>query len=255
MNWDNFRWWTRRLKYISQTNAPDRLVNVTCFFGIVSFLLLMCLVTSVLLPVTFIDQLWWWCLPLSASVCLCACVWAAARLPPAFSLIPLRFLQLVLGQLAAFILPSLITRLPPSCGASLHLHLMPSSAQPTSSSPAPPSMYTFWCCSKTRRWDESLCLFGSVSALYSAFNCWILAVTCLLLLRNSYRVCFCKIASLGERHPLDLATRPSRHALTALLMLLRYATAHQTFCVSATLPTAPPIHFHVPKPGKHRQTS
>lgn len=80
-------------------------------------------------------------------------------------------------------------------------------------------------------------------------------VTCLLLLRNSYRVCFCKIASLWEEHPLDLATRPSRHALTALLMLLRYATAHQTFCVSATLPTEPPIHFHVPKPGKHRQTS
>lgn len=162
MTWDNFRWWTRRLKYISQTNAPGRLLHVTRFFGIVSFLLLMCLVTSVLLPVTFIDQSWWWCLPLSASVCLCVCVWAAARLPPAFSLIPLRFLQLVLGQLAAFILPSLITPLPPSCGASLHLNLMPSSAQPTSSSPTPPPKHV-----------HVLVLFENTAVRWIAVLVWI----------------------------------------------------------------------------------
>lgn len=139
-----------------------------------------------------------------------------------------------------------------SCGASLHLHVISSLALPTSSSTTPSSMSTFWCCLKNTALDESLCLFGSVSAQNSA-------LTCLLLLASSYRVCFCKITSLGEKHPLDLATpgaclhpRPSRHALTTLLMLLRFATAHKTFCVSTTLQT---IHFNVPRPGERQQTS
>lgn len=188
-------------------------------------------------------------MPLSVYVYVCG---RENRLPSAFSCIPLHFPPLACPLPISCFHPAFFC-----CGASLHLHFCISSlALPTLSSTTPSN--TFQCCLKKHAigW---VTVFVWIRLRLFFFFYQNLAVTCLLLLASGYHVCFCKITSLGEKHPLDRATpstslhpHPSRRALTTLLMLLRFPTVHKTFCVSTTLPT---IRFYVPRPGEHQQMS
>lgn len=133
-----------------------------------------------------------------------------------------------------------------------HLHLV-SLAQPTSSSTSPRSMYVHLGGSIAALVWIRVRLFSLFLFFFSHLN---LAVTCLLLLPSSYRVCFCKNhlprreTSFRSRNSAP-TTRPSQHALTTILMLLRFAAVHEAFCLSAALPT---IRLYVPRPGKTSAT-